>query len=85
LVSVLVGYETFRGRVCQLADGSVITPGTVASLLGEAWIERVVFYGPSRLVDLGQARRFVGAARRRPSTAGSCPHCGPMCGWPWPG
>jgi hypothetical protein len=64
LVSVLVGYETFRGRVCQLADGTVVTPGTVASLLGEAWIERVVFDGPSRVVDLGQARRFTGAARR---------------------
>jgi hypothetical protein len=64
LVSVLVGYETFKGRVCQLADGTVITPGTVASLLGEAWIERVVFDGPSRVVDLGQARRFAGAARR---------------------
>ena len=64
LVSVLVGYETFRGRVCQLADGTVITPGTVASLLGEAWIERVVFDGPSRVVDLGQARRFTGGARR---------------------
>jgi hypothetical protein len=64
LVSVLVGYEAFRGRVCQLADGTVVTPGTVASLLGEAWIERVVFDGPSRVVDLGQARRFTGAARR---------------------
>jgi hypothetical protein len=64
LVSVLVGYETFRGRVCQLADGTVVTPGTVASLLGEAWIERVVFDGASRVVDLGQARRFTGAARR---------------------
>jgi hypothetical protein len=50
--------------VCQLADGTVITPGTVASLLGEAWIERVVFDGPSRVVDLGQARRFTGGARR---------------------
>jgi Domain of unknown function (DUF222) len=33
LVSVMIGYETFKGRVCQLADGTVITPGTVASLL----------------------------------------------------
>ncbi|MGH9113033.1 MAG: DUF222 domain-containing protein [Acidimicrobiales bacterium] len=64
LVSVLVGYETFAGRVCQLADGTVITPGTLASQLGEAWIERVVFDGPSRVIDLGQARRFTGAARR---------------------
>jgi hypothetical protein len=64
LVSVLVGYETFRGRVCELADRTVITPGTVASLLDEALIERVVFDGPSRVVDLGRARRFTGAVRR---------------------
>lgn len=64
LVSVLVGYETFRGRVCELSDRSVITPGTVASLLDEALIERVVFDGPSRVVDLGRARRFSGAVRR---------------------
>ena len=64
LVSVLVGYETFRGRVCELADGTVITPGTVASQLDEAVIERVVFDGPSRVIDIGRARSFVGAARR---------------------
>jgi Domain of unknown function (DUF222)/HNH endonuclease len=64
LVSVLVGYETFKGRMCELADHTVITPGTVASLLDEALIERVVFDGPSRVVDLGRARRFTGAVRR---------------------
>jgi Domain of unknown function (DUF222)/HNH endonuclease len=64
LVSVLVGYETFRGRVCELADRTVITPGTVAALLDEALIERVVFDGPSRVIDLGRARRFTGAVRR---------------------
>jgi Domain of unknown function (DUF222)/HNH endonuclease len=64
LVSVLVGYETFKGRVCELADRTVVTPGTVASLLDEALIERVVFDGPSRVIDLGRARRFTGAVRR---------------------
>ena len=64
LISVLVGYETFKGPVCQLASGTVITPGTVASTLDEALIERVVFDGPSRVIDLGHARRFTGAARR---------------------
>jgi hypothetical protein len=64
LISVLVGYETFKGRVCELADGTVVTPGTVASLLDEALIERVVFDGPSRVIDLGRARRFTGALRR---------------------
>ncbi|MGH9192203.1 MAG: DUF222 domain-containing protein [Acidimicrobiales bacterium] len=78
LVSVFVGYETFKGRVCELADGTVVTPGTVASLLDEALIERVVFDGPSRVIDLGRARRFTGAARRalevrdRGCTHGGC-------------
>jgi hypothetical protein len=64
LVSVLVGYETFKGRICEFADGTVTTPGTVASLLDVALIERVVFDGPSRVIDLGRARRFTGAVRR---------------------
>jgi hypothetical protein len=64
LVSMLVGYETFKGRICELADGTVIAPGTVASVLDEALIERVVFDGPSRVIDLGRARRFTGAVRR---------------------
>ncbi|MGH9289616.1 MAG: DUF222 domain-containing protein [Acidimicrobiales bacterium] len=64
LVSVFVGYETFKGRICQLAEGTVVTPGTVASLLDDALIERVVFDGPSRVIDLGRARGFTGAVRR---------------------
>jgi hypothetical protein len=78
LVSVLVGYETFKGRICELAEGTVVAPGTVASLLDEALIERVVFDGPSRVIDLGRARRFTGAVRRalevldRGCTHGGC-------------
>jgi hypothetical protein len=64
LVTVLVGYETFAGRICQLADQTVVTPGTVAKLLDDALIERVVFDGPSRVLDVGQARCFTGALRR---------------------
>jgi hypothetical protein len=64
LISVVVGYETFKGRICQLAGGTVVSPGTIASLLDEALIERVVFDGPSRVIDLGRARRFTGAVRR---------------------
>ncbi len=63
LISVFVGYETFKGRICQLAGGTVVTPGTVATLLDQALIERVVFDGPSRIIDLGRARRFTGAIR----------------------
>ncbi|MDX6659950.1 MAG: hypothetical protein QOJ55_772 [Solirubrobacteraceae bacterium] len=65
LFSVLVGYETFAGRVCELADGAVVTPGALVDWLDSAWVERVVFDGPSRVIDVGVQRRiFAGATRR---------------------
>jgi hypothetical protein len=65
LFSVLVGYETFAGRVCELAHGTVITPSTLVPWLDEAHIERIVFDGPSRVIDVGVTRRlFEGATRR---------------------
>jgi hypothetical protein len=63
LVTVLVGWERFKD-MCELADGTVISPVTAGSLLDEAVIERIVFDGPSRVLDLGRARSFTGAARR---------------------
>jgi hypothetical protein len=65
LLSVLVGYETFAGRICQLADNTAITPGSLLPWLTEAHVERVVFDSPSRIIDIGQKRRlFTGATRR---------------------
>src|SRR5690606_16239940 len=66
LITVAVGYETFAGRVCQLASGTVVAPGTVAELLGreDTLIERVVFDGPNRIVDISSARSFRGTLRR---------------------
>ena len=64
LVTVLVGLETFTGRVCELADGTVVAPGVVAGLLDRAAVERVVFDGPNRVIAVGQARLFTGALRR---------------------
>jgi len=62
---VVVGYETFAGRVCELADRAVVAPGDLARWLGEAWVERVVFDGPNRIRDVGVRRRiFAGASRR---------------------
>ena len=63
LVTVLVGYETFAGRICELADGTVLAPFDVAALL-DAVIERAVFDGPSRVLDIGEQRLFTGALRR---------------------
>ncbi|HEX6423717.1 MAG TPA: DUF222 domain-containing protein [Acidimicrobiales bacterium] len=66
LVSVVVGHETFAGRICELAGGTVIAPGAVAELLGDdgTLIERVVFDGPNRIVDISAARSFRGTLRR---------------------
>ena len=65
LFTVLVDYETFAGLMCQLADGTVVSPGSLLGWLDEAWVERIVFDGPSRVMDVGVTRRlFEGATRR---------------------
>jgi hypothetical protein len=80
LISIMAGYDAFA-RMCELADGTLISPDTAASLLDEAVIERIVFEGPSRVTDLGRARSFTGAARRAVEV--SQRHCqGPGCDVP---
>jgi hypothetical protein len=65
LFSVLVGYETFAGPICELADGTVVAPGSLVRWLDQAWVERVVFDGPDRIRNVGTRRRiFTGATRR---------------------
>jgi len=65
LFTVLVGYETFTGRICELANGAVVAPGSLVRWLDRAWVERVVFDGPSRVKDVGVRQRvFTGATRR---------------------
>jgi len=65
LFTVLVGYETFAGPICELADATVVAPGSLVRWLGEAWVERVVFDGPDRIKNVGVRRRiFTGATRR---------------------
>ena len=50
--------------LCELADGTVVPPGSLRPWLDEAWIERVVMDGPSRVLDVGVRRRlFTGATR----------------------
>jgi hypothetical protein len=65
LFSVLVGYETFAGRICELADGTVVSPGSLVPWLDEAWVERVVFDGPDRVINVGVRRRLFSGATRR--------------------
>ena len=65
LFTVVVGYETFGGRVCQLAEGTVVAPGALVRWLGEAWVERVVFDGPDRIRNVGVRQRIFSGATRR--------------------
>ena len=65
LFSVLVGYETFAGPVCELEAGAVVSPGSLRPWLDRAAVERVVFDSPSRVIDLGERRRFFTGATRR--------------------
>ncbi len=65
LFTVFVGYETMAGRICELAGGSVVSPGSLVPWLDQAWVERVVFDGPDRIKNVGVHRRlFAGATRR---------------------
>jgi len=62
--TVLVDYPTLLGRVCELAQGTVLAPGALLPWLDEAIIERAVF-GPKNRVEIGDtARLFTGATRR---------------------
>lgn len=65
LFSVFVGYETFAGRICELANGAVVSPGSLVPYVSEAVIERIVFDGPSRVIDVGVRRRLFSRATRR--------------------
>jgi hypothetical protein len=77
LITVLVGYDAFA-KVCELADGTLISPAIAAGLLDQAVIERIVFDGPSRVLDVGEARAFTGALRRALEVRDR--HCrGPGC------
>jgi hypothetical protein len=82
LFTVLVGYETLAGRICELADGTPVAPGSLVPWLDRAVVERVVFAGPNRVVNVGARRRlFSGATRRAVQVQGrECFH--PYCDQP---
>jgi hypothetical protein len=64
LFTVLVGEDRFN-ELCELWSGTVIPPAALAPFMSDGWVERVVFDGPSRVIDVGVRRRiFTGATRR---------------------
>ena len=64
LFSVLVGYETLHGRICELAQGTALTPGSLVPWLTHADIERAVFTPDNRVEVSATSRLFTGATRR---------------------
>jgi hypothetical protein len=65
LLCILVGFETFGGTICETLGGAKLPPSVLADFIDEAWIERIVFDAPSRVIDVGERRRlFTGATRR---------------------
>ncbi len=63
LLQALVGEESLS-RICELSNGQVVTPGQLVPVLSQADVERVVFDGPSKVLDVGVRRRlFTGATR----------------------
>ena len=64
LFSVLVDWPTLSGRVCELAEGVVVSPGELVAWLTLADFERAVME-PSGRVEVAKTRRmFAGATRR---------------------
>jgi hypothetical protein len=64
LFSVLVDFPTLAGRVCELASGGVLSPGTLVPWLDGAYFERIVF-APGRRVECSVTSRFFTGATRR--------------------
>ena len=63
LFNVMIDFPTL-GRVCELAQGMALTPGSLVPWLDRAVIERAVFEPPDRVLVSEKARLFTGAIRR---------------------
>jgi hypothetical protein len=64
LFSVLVDWPTLSGRVCELAEGIVVSPGELVPWLAMADLERAVME-PSGRVEVSPTQRlFTGGTRR---------------------
>jgi hypothetical protein len=63
LFSVLVGEGTLT-ELCELANGTVLTPHQLSPWIGTAELETILFDGPSTVVSVSKRRTFTGALRR---------------------
>jgi hypothetical protein len=68
LFTVVIDLASLK-RTCELWNGTVVTPGQLVRYLDHAWVERLVYDGPSRVIDVGVRRRFFTGATRVPEHA----------------
>jgi hypothetical protein len=64
LFSVLVGYETLRGRICELENGTVLHPSALEPWMDSAYFERAIFSLGTRIDVSVRSRLFTGGTRR---------------------
>jgi hypothetical protein len=65
LFVVHLGEDSLR-RLCELASGTVITPGQLVPLITQADIERIVYAGTTRrITEIGARTRFFDGPLRR--------------------
>ncbi len=64
LFSVLVGYETVHGRICELENGTVLAPSSLEPWMRSAYFERAIFSLGTRVDVSVRARLFTGGTRR---------------------
>jgi Domain of unknown function (DUF222) len=64
LFSILVGYETLHGRICELENGTVVHPSALEPWMDSAYFERATFSLGNRIDVSVRARLFTGGTRR---------------------
>jgi hypothetical protein len=64
LFTVLVGWETLYGRICELENGTVVPPGSLLPWLDGADVERATF-APGRPVAIGCTTRLLAGTSSR--------------------
>jgi len=64
LFSVLVGYETAHGRICELENGTVLHPSALDPWMDSAYFERALFSLGNRIDVSVRSRFFTGGTRR---------------------
>ena len=63
LFSVVIGSDTLD-HLCELATGTVITPGQLVPWLSRAMLQTMLFSGPRTVLTVSAKRTFTGALRR---------------------